>query len=90
MNDDGNYWNGPDFGNVKNFRNVRTDIKCHPFLKPQPRGDLNDDGNFKNGGNLRNIRNVENVRNVRTYIKCHNFSETQALAYLEISEMVGM
>ena len=54
---------------------------------------MNGDGNFKNGGNLRNIRNdrnVENVRNVRTYIKCHNFSETQALAYLEISGMVGM
>ena len=46
MNDDGNFRNGWDFGNVgnvKNFRNVRTDIKCHIFLKPQPRADLNDE-----------------------------------------------
>ena len=93
MNDDGNFRNGRYFGNdryvgnVKNFRNVRTDIKYHIFLKPQPRADLNDDGNLRNVGNLRNDRNVENVRK---YIKCHNFSETQALAYLEISGMVGI
>ena len=57
-------------------------------MEPQPRADLNDDGNFRNGGNFRNVRNdrngenVRNVRNVSTYIKCHNFSETQARAYL--------
>ena len=84
------FWN---FRNVENFRNVRTDIKCHTFLKPQPRADSNGDENFMNGENFRNVRNernVENVRNVRTYIKCHNFLKTQALAYLEISGMVGM
>ena len=51
---------------------------------------MNDDGNFRNGGNLRNVRNDRNVENVGTYIQCHNFSETQALAYLEMSGMVGM
>ena len=94
MNDDGNFRNGPDsgnvrnVGNVKNFRNVRTDIKCHIFLKPRPQVDLNDDSNFRNGGNFRNVRNDRNVENVRIYIKCHNFSETEALTYLENSGMV--
>ena len=34
-----------------------TDIKCHTFSEPQPRADLNEDGNFRNGGNVRNIQN---------------------------------
>ena len=63
LNDDGNFMNGWDFGNV---RNVRTDIKCYTFLKSQARADLNDDGNFWIGGN------------VRTDIKCHIFLEQQA------------
>ena len=33
---------------LRNDRNVRTDIKCQTYLKPQARADLNDDGNFKN------------------------------------------
>ena len=77
MNDDGNFKNGCDSrnvrndGNVRNFRNVRTDIKCYTFLEPQPQAEMNDDGNFRNGGNFRNVRNDrngENVRNVSTYI----------------------
>ena len=69
MNDDGKLRNGYDFGNdrnvgnVKNFRNVITDIKCHTFLKSQPRADLNDDGNFMKSGNFRNVRNDRNVEN---------------------------
>ena len=32
------------FGNVRNVENVRTltDSKCHTFLEPQARADLND------------------------------------------------
>lgn len=36
---------------------------------------MNDNGNFKNGGN---VRNVDIVRNVRIYIKCNSFSEPQS------------
>ena len=49
-------------------------IKCHTFSEPQAQGDLNDDGNFRNGRdfeNVRNVGNVKNFRNVRTDIKCH-------------------
>ena len=51
---------------------------------------MNDDGNFRNGGNFRIDRNVDNAKNFRTTIKCYNFSETEAIAYLEISGMVVM
>ena len=56
-----------------------TDIKCHTFSEPQPRADLNEDGNFRN---CENVRNVGNDRNVMTDIKCLTFSETQARAGL--------
>ena len=55
------------------------DIKCHTFSEPQPRADLNENGNFRNG---ENVRNVGNDRNVMTDIKCLTFSETQAQAGL--------
>ena len=76
------FWEWQNVGNVKNFRNVRTDTNCHTFLKQQTGADLNDDGNFRNGSNFRNDWNVENVRNVRTYIRCHIFLETQTKDYL--------
>ena len=50
----------------------RTDTNYHTFSEPQSQGDLNDDGNFRNGwdfGNVRNVGNVKNFRNVRTDIK---------------------
>ena len=59
------------------------DTKCHTFSEPQARGDLNDDGNFRNGwdfGNVRNVENVKNFRNVRTDIKCHTFLKSQPRA----------
>ena len=62
MNGDKNFRNGQDIGNVrnvKNFRNVRTDTKYHTFSEPQPRADLNDNGNFRNGGNVRKILECE-------------------------------
>ena len=62
-------------GNVRTVENVRrdrqTDTKCHTFSEPETRGDLNDDGHFRNGLNL---------RNVRTDIKCHTFLEPQPQA----------
>ena len=51
--------------NVRNFRNVRTDIKCYTFLEPQPRADLNDDGNVRNYRNVGNVRNVGNIRKAK-------------------------
>ena len=36
--------------NVGNIGNIRTDIKSQTFTEPQFRADVNDDGNFKNGG----------------------------------------
>ena len=30
-----------------------TDTKCNTFSEPQARADLNEDGNFGNGGNVR-------------------------------------
>ena len=32
-----------------------TDTKCNTFLKPQAQADLNEGGNFWNGGNVRNV-----------------------------------
>ena len=55
------------------------DIKCHTFLEPQPQADLNENGNFRNG---ENARNVGNDRNVMTDIKCLTLSETRAQAGL--------
>ena len=55
------------------------DIKCHTFSEPQLQADLNENGNFRNG---ENVRNVGNDRNVMTDIKCLTFSETQAQAGL--------
>ena len=66
----------------RNVRTVKTlpDTKCHTFLEPQARADLNDDGNVRNGRNVRNVWNVGNVRNVKTLpdTKCHTFLEPQA------------
>ena len=49
----------------RNVRNVKTlpDTKCHTFLEPQARADLNDDGNVRNGRNVGNVRNFGNIRN---------------------------
>ena len=63
MNDDDNFRNRGDVGNVEIFRNVRTDIKCHTFSEPQAPAELNNDGNFRNGQDFGNIRNVKNFRN---------------------------
>ena len=51
-----------------------TETKCHTFLEPQVRDDLNDDGNVRNGRNVGKVSNVGNImnaeisdfRNVRT------------------------
>ena len=74
--------------NVRNVKNVKTlpDTKCHTFLEPQARADLNDYGNVINGrnvGNVRNVWNVKNVRNVKNVktlpdTKCHTFMEPRA------------
>ena len=37
----------------------QTDTKCHTFLEPQARADLNDDGNVRNGRNVGNVSNAE-------------------------------
>ena len=54
--------------------------KCLTFSETQAQAGLNDDGNFRNGGdfgNVRNVGNVKNFRNVMIDIKCHTFSEPQ-------------
>ena len=45
-----------------------TDIKCFTFSETQAQAGLNNDGNFRNGGNF---------GKVRTDIKCHTFLEPQ-------------
>ena len=60
---------------LKFFLFVMIDIKFHTFSEPQPWADLNEIGNFRNGENVGNDRNVMNVM---TDIKCLTFSETQA------------
>ena len=43
---------------------------------------MNNDRNFKNGGNEKNVGNVEIIRSIRTDIKYNNFLEPQARADL--------
>ena len=43
-------------------------IKCHTFSEPQAQADLTDDGNFMNGGPVRNVGNVRKVKNVRNVL----------------------
>ena len=50
-----NAWN---VGNVENVR-TQTDIKCYTFSEPQPRADLNDEGNFMNGGEISECRECQ-------------------------------
>ena len=55
-----------------------TDTHQMSYIFGTTSSSLNDDGNFKNSGNVRNVlRNVEHFSNVRTDIKCNTFSEPQ-------------
>ena len=47
---------------------------------------MNNDRNFKNGGNEKNVGNVEIIRSIRTDIKYNNFLEPQARADFNYDE----
>ena len=51
----------------------QTDIKCCTFLESKGRSKLNDVGNDRYVGNIRNLEHVRNIINIR--IKCHAFLE---------------
>ena len=45
------------------------------LLESNAQADLNDVGNDRNVGNIKNFEDVLNIRNVRKDIKCHIFLE---------------
>ena len=86
-------------GMLKMSDRHQTRTKCYTLLESQARVNLNDDGNFRNGGNItnneyfRNFRNVENVRSDRqtpSVIHLQNHNPELIWIIMEISGMVGM
>ena len=43
----------PECQECSEYQERQTDTKCHTFSEPQAWGDLNDDGNFRNGRDFR-------------------------------------
>ena len=40
---------------IPEYQQRQSDTKCYIFSEPPARADMNDDGNFWNGGNVRNV-----------------------------------